>query len=307
MKTRISLFKKFRHVTRDLYKVNTKDIAQLIIESDLNNHFISASASQKPGVCDTAYCDHQIIVSLTSFGTRLSLVYLAIESLMRQTMLANRIILWLDPGLEGKTLPVTLQQQIKRGLEIKYYHSDIRSYKKLIPTLELCPNDAIITVDDDCFYDITALENLITTHIEHPQDVCYNRGHEIKIKKNQITPYHQWPRDSKNTEPSPLNFPTGCGGILYPPNSLHPEVLNQDVFTEICGNADDVWFYAMALLNGRCSRKAPYSAVGKSVYFSTAGQEDALWRVNQTLNQNDTQLKNVLTKYKLYSKLGIQS
>ena len=61
--------------------------------------------------------------------------YDTIESIMEQTMKANRIILWLDYSFEKQPLPKALQLLQKRGLEIEYC-KDIRSYKKLIPALK---------------------------------------------------------------------------------------------------------------------------------------------------------------------------
>ena len=48
--------------------------------------------------------------------------------------------------------------------------------------------------------------------------------------------------------PSFLNFLTGVGGVLYPPNSLHQDILSQEGFSSLCPNADDIWFWAMAVL-----------------------------------------------------------
>ena len=50
----------------------------------------------EPGVTDTKYGDHDIIVSLTTYGKRIYEVAVTIESIMEQTMKANRIILWID-------------------------------------------------------------------------------------------------------------------------------------------------------------------------------------------------------------------
>ncbi len=84
--------------------------------------------STELGVSSQRLCDHEVIVTLTTFGQRLNDVYLAIESIMQGSLLPNRIILWLADDMRGKVLPVTLQKQMARGLEIEYT-PDIRSYK----------------------------------------------------------------------------------------------------------------------------------------------------------------------------------
>ncbi len=117
--------------------------------------------STEPGVSSERYCDHDIVLSLTTYGRRLEDVCFTIESLMQQTKKANRIILWLDPSCLARPLPDTLVRLQARGLEVKITEEYIRSYKKLIPALEACPNDVIITVDDDALYDFDIVERLV--------------------------------------------------------------------------------------------------------------------------------------------------
>ena len=196
------------------------------------------------------YTDHDIIVSITTFGQRIHEVSLAIESIMQQTMKANRICLWLDNGFQGQPLPRSLALQQKRGLEI-FFCEDIRSYNKLIPQMQQTPKDAIITIDDDILYDYDVLEHLILAYLAAPEMIHCCRAHKIKLGEDgSILPYHQW--ESRFSEPGPshLLFLTGCGGTIYPPNSLDPEVFDQDTFMRICPDADDVWFTAMAIKKG---------------------------------------------------------
>ena len=128
--------------------------------------------SNHSGITTERYCNHDIIVSLTTYGKRLYDVHLAIESIMEQTMKANRILLWLDEGYINQRLPKTLELLKKRGLEIRYC-KDLRSYKKLIPALKEFPNDAIITIDDVLIYEFDLLERLIQSYLEN-QSYIYN-------------------------------------------------------------------------------------------------------------------------------------
>ena len=64
--------------------------------------------SKEPGTSEQMYCDHEIVISLTTYGKRIETAYLAISSLMRQSRKANRIILWLsEEEFSGKELPAT--------------------------------------------------------------------------------------------------------------------------------------------------------------------------------------------------------
>lgn len=170
-----------------------------------------------PGVTSKRYCDHEFIVSLTSYGRRMRDVCYAIESLMCQTMKANRIILNVDKEYESRPLPMAIQKQISRGLEIAIV-DDLRSYKKLIPTLEANPEAVIITVDDDIIYDFDILESLILSYLAHPHRIHACRTHVMTLgKQGQLLPYKQWKWLSSETDNPKLLFPTSGGGTLYPP------------------------------------------------------------------------------------------
>jgi hypothetical protein len=74
---------------------------------------------------------------------------------MGQTYKPDKIILWLAksqfPNKEND-LPIKVTELVNYGLSIMWVDKDIKSYKKLIPTLKLYPNDIIITADDDLYY-----------------------------------------------------------------------------------------------------------------------------------------------------------
>lgn len=105
---------------------------------------------------------HKVIVSLTSYGRRVSAVLpYTIYSLLRQTYKPDVIILWLDyDSWNERNLPSSIRKLQKYGLTIKFCN-DIKSYKKLIPTLKLYPDEIIITVDDDIYYKKNMVERLI--------------------------------------------------------------------------------------------------------------------------------------------------
>lgn len=124
------------------------------------------------GVTDGRVADRNVTVSLTSFGERINWVDVVIESLMEQTVKANRIVLWLDRRLSGGSLlPASLGRLGKRGLEIRFC-TDVGPATKLIPSLKEFPDDIIITVDDDQIYDYDLLDRLLTAHRIHPEAIC---------------------------------------------------------------------------------------------------------------------------------------
>jgi len=254
------------------------------------------------GITDEQHTENEIIVSLTTYRRRLYDVYLAVESIMQQTMKPNRIILWLGDELKDTDIPLTLCKQQKRGLEIRYC-KDIGSYKKLIPALLAFPSAAIITVDDDLLYSFDLVENLVNAYKKNPFLINCFRMHRMKLRKdNTLEKYQKWILNCEFLDISSLNFPTGVGGVLYPPHCFSEEVFNEKVFLDICRHADDVWFKAMALLNNVLSQKVyTHNKNGNDFLSNTDIQDTALYRINKSMN--DVQLKAVFDKYNLYEKL----
>ncbi len=190
-----------------------------------------------------------LIISLTSFPPRINTVHLTIDSLMRQTMRADKIILWLSdtefPKRESE-LPQTLLDLTHRGLEIRWCENT-RSYKKLIPTLTQFPDAPIITADDDVIYPDDMVELLYRSYLRHPGDVHCHRATKFVLKDGKFHTiaggrdyYHR---------ASFLNKPTGVGGVLYPPHCFGPDILKMDLVQKLAPTNDDQWFWLQAALN----------------------------------------------------------
>ncbi len=285
-----------------LYLINSRQMPKSDFRKfQLWDHILN---DEKSGVAKQKYTAADVIVSLTSYGRRMKEAALAIESIMQQTMKANRIVLWLAHE-DYKHIPQSLKMQQLRGLEIMEC-DDLLSYKKIIPSLRNFPNDVIITIDDDVFYSPDVLEHLITAYLEAPQHIHCSRAHRIKKDASEnILPYRQWSWNISETGPNRLNFFTGCGGVLYPPHCLDEEVLNESVFMKICKHADDVWLNAMALRKGTMVSKVQTSVSnGEDFVLNETAQVDGLFQMN-TMDQmlNDVQLKKVFEKYSLLSEL----
>jgi hypothetical protein len=219
-------------------------------------------------------------------------------------MKPNRIILWLGNELENIDIPITLKNQQKRGLEIKYCQ-DIKSYKKLIPALKEFPSAAIITIDDDHLYHFDLVENMISAYKKNPKLIYCAKMHRMKLLRNKKPEkYKKWEINCGSFDVSPLNFLTGVGGVLYPPHCFNEEVLNERVFMDICRYADDIWFNAMALLNGvKIQEIFTHNINGNEHLRNMTAQYTSLSQINFEKNMNDVQLKAVFDKYNLYDYL----
>lgn len=263
-----------------------------------------ALSDTENGITKEQYGDSQIIVSLTTHGKRIYDVHATIESIMQGSVKPNKIVLWISEDYRNTILPLTLQKQKNRGLEIKYC-KDIRSYTKLIYALKMYPDASIVTIDDDIIYPHDLLEHLVNAHLESPDCICANwiREYPRNLGENYMS-ILKWKQLFDATEISERYFFEGFAGVLYPPYSLDSEVFNEKVFLDICKYADDVWFNAMALKTGI---KVKYAWKHYSI-ASFCENEDVQCVALQNVNNNgevlnDIQLKAVFNKYDLWYKL----
>jgi hypothetical protein len=249
--------------------------------------------------------DDDIILSLTSFKPRLDNVAYTIESLMQQTIKADRIILHLGgENIKLSNIPLSLKKLEKRGLEIRIHDEDIGPYKKYFYTLKENPKSLIITTDDDTLYPFDMIEKLYAAYQKDNSVIHCHRGHEMLVKKGKIFPYKKWKHSSPMEEASLRIFPTGVGGVLYFPNSLHEDALNKDEFLRLCPKSDDVWLKAMSLRNNiLCKTIKSYRPFSFDFINIPLSQEFSLKRLNKKENGNDQKIKRVFEKYSLTKKL----
>ena len=279
-----------------LIRLITRIIAKLIlpIYFDISNLLYSPSLE-----LESSKCDGKIIVSLTSFPERIGAIWMVIESILRQKVKPDAIYLWLSkdqfPDLDS--LPLKLRKLQPRGLEIRLVEGDLKSHKKYFYALKEFPNDFIITIDDDVFYNSKVLESLLNLNKRHPRAICANEVQLIKIRNGVVEDYSNWPLLLGFREPNILHVAIGVGGILYPPKVFNSEVFNQDVFMDYCEYADDIWLYFNARLNKSLVAKSDFNSKYLPIFFKTT----SLHSINLGKSYNDIQFKAL---FKYYSAQG---
>ncbi len=252
--------------------------------------------SQRIGIASESDSGGERIVSLTTTRCRLRTVYLTVESLLLQNTKPHRVILWLAEEMASEPLPPHLQRQKERGLEVRF-RLDVGPATKLIHALREHPEATIVTADDDTLYPPTWLGELAESCHRLPTTIHCHRAHWICSKADgALEPYNSWKRlDPGQVGPAHRLFPTGVGGVLYPPNSLHPEVLNESLFLQLCPTADDVWFKAMALLREVPARKIRPVCDGFPTIRS--GKRNGLSLTNSQHANYDRQIRAVFEHY----------
>ena len=274
-----------------LYNINSQNDTTNTIFKNIFNYY--------PNISKKIRQNKEIVISLTSYPARIKTVNQTIESMLNQTMKADKVILWLAPEQfpnKEKDLPQQLLDLRDRGLTIDWYH-DIKSYKKLIPTLKKYPESIIVTADDDAIYHIDWLKKLYIEYLKQPNKIHCHRAHRIKMGFNYIMPYKKWEWFDilKPGQDGYDIFFTGVGGVLYPPHSLDIRVLDEEKFRILCPSGDDIWFWGHALLKGTKINLVSDALKYPKLILST--QKSALWHSNVNNGMNDVQMKAIIKKY----------
>jgi hypothetical protein len=196
------------------------------------------------GITDREY-DENIVISLTSFPARMDSIGLTIESLLRQSMKPNRIILWLtkeeNPTLE---IPNQIKKYIDLGLEVRFSDENLKPHNKSFHTARICSDSIIITADDDILYSEKFVERLYKSYQNSDKKtVICELAHEITIGENKKPrDYDKWNIESiGKTGPSDLLLAKGVGGVLYPRGFFRDIYFDIETIKETCLMADDLW------------------------------------------------------------------
>lgn len=233
-----------------------------------------------------------LIVSLTSYPPRFSTLAPTLRSLLRQTIKADRTILWIAHG-DFDLLPRDVLKLQSRGLEIRRTE-DIRSYTKILPALDAFPETFICTADDDVYYWSTWLEELLDGYNGNSHTVRCHRAHEMTFDTNgALRPYTNWIMETKGRSESEHIFPTGVAGILYPPGILSHSKEDRDAAFTLCPFADDVWLFWIGKRNGA---RYQLAGNGRQLFNWPRSQENGLWSENEK-GRNDTQIARMVERY----------
>ncbi|MFT4151974.1 MAG: glycosyltransferase family 2 protein [Paracoccaceae bacterium] len=198
--------------------------------------------------------DKPLVVSLTSYAARFPTLADTLRSLLRQTVRADRTVLWLTEE-DRRAIPPEIEALKAEGLEFGI-SPNLRSFTKIVPALLAHPDSYIVTADDDLPYWAGWLEGLVrgmrtagTTSVTH-------RAHRILLGPDGLpVPYATWDWHINAPDAGPLVFATGVLGVIYDAARLHPDATRADLFTTLCPSADDIWLYWMTRLGGGTAMK----------------------------------------------------
>ncbi len=239
----------------------------------------------------------EIIVSLTSYPARITTVERTIVSLLNQTFLPDKILLWLAKDqFASKDIPEKLKilEEKNEKFSIKYCNSDLKPHKKYFYVMQEEKEAIVITVDDDVIYDETLVHDLLMSYLNYPKMVSCMRGHTIKMyDEKTFAPYEKWQKEKHIVnKPTTLIIPTGVGGVLYPPNSIPKISFNEDLIYKLCLTTDDLWLKWMQLKN---DTECVLLRDNCLLNYIDGTQDTGLWVTNVNKQNNDIVWEKIIS------------
>lgn len=193
--------------------------------------------------------NERIVVSLTTHGKRLNSVYLAIKSIMYQTLKADNIVLFLDEGDSDKKI-LHEDELVEAGLSVVRNVQNLGPHTKYYRAMTEFKDSVIITIDDDVLYDDRLLEELYESHLQFPGAIVCRWGTRIKKRGTVIEKYNLWEDKVTVKQPQIEVCALGVGGCLYPCGKYREKFLDKNGIMKSCIGADDLWLKAVEMING---------------------------------------------------------
>ena len=228
----INFVKGSQKIKTSLHKVNKDNYSRI------NDALINSFSEFKINSIER---QKKIIVSLTSYKSRLKNLNLVIKSILNNTMKPSRIILSLYKD-DIEYLTDELKEMINNNIiELIISDIDLKSHKKYYYAMKKYRDHAIITIDDDIIYTNDLIESLYNSYVKNPNCIHARHVHKIMIKNSTILPYDKWLKEyTFELEPSFYLFAILGAGTLFPPNILN---ISDDNINEIhkCITSDDIY------------------------------------------------------------------
>lgn len=242
-----------------------------------------------------------VVVSLTSYPARIGRVHLVVGSILEQTVVPAKTVLYLaEADFPDRRIPLRLRRLVSERFEIRFQARDLRSHLKLVPAVADFPGRANVVCDDDRLYPPSWLAGFIEAAAETPNTVLCRRARRIGHRDGSPLPYGQWPRQPGDMTGLDL-LALGVGGAYYPPGCLDRRLGDAELIARLAPTADDIWFKAMTLLTRTPTRRIP----GSPDLPAPASRGDRpLRQINVVQRGNDPQIAAVFGHFGLAPPFG---
>lgn len=237
----------------------------------------------------------KLIISMTSFPPRIGGVARVWYSIIRQNVdssLYHCVLVLSVTEFPRKELdlPDDLRVLIRNGLiELIWYPRNIKSHKKLIPTLLRYPDSSILVIDDDVIRPHGWLQCFIEDHRQHPTDIItgmvaqYLDGDKFVMYANRKYGNTNYGSIIANGRPA-----NGRGGTLYPAHTFQDtRFFDEDLFMSLTPSSDESWQFYFNRKEGRIIRLISQQFDVSNFIEGTQEQDTALWKINHRNNGYD--------------------
>jgi hypothetical protein len=200
-----------------------------------------------------------VIVSLTSIPSRLSMIDDTLKSLLRQSRAPAEIRLYLPRTSKREQVPYRVPERLKRlkSIVIVEVEEDLGPATKFLPILgDVTPEQKVLIVDDDRIYPRRMVEVLDAAATERPR-AAYGLGGTIvamdlvdrptTLKMNLLRIAPAQIRATRIAQPTEVDILMGCHGYLVRPQHFDLQRLSD--YSQAPPEAyfaDDIW------ISGRC-------------------------------------------------------
>jgi hypothetical protein len=302
------LFKLFHNDSYLFNKFKINSILRILIIKISNVTlplYFNLTVSKSKHCTNLLESNRKIIVSLTSFPKRIDNIWIVIETILRQSIKPDKIILWLSTEQfqnNENDLPQNLLNQKKRGLEIYFVEENLLSHKKYFYAFTNYKEYNIITIDDDIIYTNSLIKDLYEYSVKFPNVICSHYVKKMIYDRNEFLPYRTWPV-VKHFKSAEIDFFFGTGGgTIFTPNVRNELFLDKDSFMKITPYADDVWLNFISKINNTKVLHIPNKLSFLPVVNKTNSN---LSEINNDQNMNDSQIKDLVSYLEKYMHINI--
>ncbi len=239
---------------------------------------------------------------MTSFPPRIKDVAKVWFSIFQQNVDKEQyhcVLVLAEPEFPNKEkdLPIDLQTIINNGLvELIWHPTNIKSHKKLMPTLAKYPNADILVIDDDVIRPQGWLKCFIEDHKKYPEDIITGLI-TFRLYNNTFTRFSNERTGNTNygkiiPDGRPAN---GHGGTLYPAHTFNDQrFFDENLFMKLSPSSDESWQFFFNRLEHKNIRLISKAFNIWNFVKGSQEQRTALWRVNVPNNGYDKIWNNLL-------------
>lgn len=244
---------------------------------------------------------NEFIISMTSFPPRIKDVAKVWFSILKQNVdkdLYKCVLVLAEPEFPNKEndLPSDLKILIETGLiELIWHPTNIKSHKKLIPTLLKYPNADILVIDDDIIRPQGWLECFIEDHKKYPNDIItgmvaqYLENEKFKMYPNIAFGNTNYGNIIINGRPA-----NGRGGTLYPAHTFtDSRFFDETLFMKLTPTSDESWQFYFNRKDGKNIRLISKQFDVSNFVKGTQEQATALYKINHKNNGYDKIWENI--------------